>query len=109
MKFDTLLVKQYKKYSLQLPSEYTFKEDVDTGADLNIGAGIPGMDKQRAEVAANVDKRSKLNTLISSTLDLLIKKAQDGLNKTKTSSTQSATAPTSPSPASSSPTTINPV
>jgi hypothetical protein len=90
-----------------VPSEYTFKEDVDTGADLNIGAGIPGMDKQRAEVAANVDKRSKLNTLISSTLDLLIKKAQDGLNKTKAPSTQSVTAPTSPS--SNSPTTINPV
>lgn len=107
MKFDTLLVKQYKKYSLQMPSDYTFKEDVDTGADLNIGAGIPGMDKQRAEVAANVDKRSKLNTLISSTLDLLIKKAQDNLNKTKTPSTPSVAAPTSPT--SNTPTTINPV
>lgn len=104
MKFDALLVKEYEKYNLALPDNLTFKEDVDTGADINLATGIPGTEKQKAEVAANVDKRSKLNSLISSTLDLLIKKAQDNLTKTKSPTTVA----TSPSPTTT-PTTISPV
>ena len=84
MKFDTLLVKEYKKHNFRVPENFTFKEDVDTGADINLAGGALSTDKQKAEVAANIDKRSKLNNLISSTLDLLIKKAQDNLNKSKT-------------------------
>jgi hypothetical protein len=87
MKFDALLVKEYKKYNLVLPNNLTFGEDIDTGADINLATEIPGAEKQKAEVAANVDKRSKLNSLISSTLDLLIKKAQDNLTKTKSPNT----------------------
>ena len=107
MKFDTLLVKEYKKHNLNVPENFTFKEDVDTGADINLATGVPGTERQKAEVAANVDKRSKLNSLISSTLDLLIKKAQDNLTKTK-SPTSVATSPTSTTSVTT-PTTINPV